>query len=169
MKNVVVIAFILVLLSAGTNFLEAQQKSTALALGLSIGVPVVGCLTTAALEAWMPFMIILAIGPSAGHFYAEQWSTGFVFTGLRTATLGVSTILAISELLGTYGETGDPLFGFLRGADVFAVGFTVCCVIAVVDWAFVPSSVRKWNERLQFKPEIDLNKKRYGVGFVYRF
>lgn len=168
MKNVFVILIILSILSGSINFLEAQQRSTALALGLSIGVPVVGCLTTYAFEPALS-MVILAIGPSAGHFYAEQWTTGLVFTGLRTATLGLSTVIAIAQLWDEFSETGDPWYGFVRGAEVFAMGITVCCVIAVVDWIYVPASVNKYNERLQIRPQINLREKQYSIGLAYRF
>jgi len=165
MKNVIAIAVILVLLTGGINSLEAQNKSTTLALGLSVGVPVAGCLTAYALESPIPFLLIFAVGPSTGHFYAENWTTGFAFTGLRTATMTVFIIWAMAEVLQTY----DLYEGFAHGGAVLGIGFAVCCAISVVDWAFVPTSVRKWNEKLQLRPEIDFKNRRYGVGFVYNF
>jgi hypothetical protein len=165
MKNVIAIAVILVFLTGGVNSLEAQNKSTTLALGLSVGVPVLGCFAAYKVESPELFLIALAVGPSTGHFYAGQWGTGLLFTGLRTATIAGSIFLAIGVLLQTY----DSYDGLLAGGGVLAIGFGVCCVISMVDWMRVPSSIHKYNERLQIKPEIDFKDRRYGVGFVYNF
>ena len=165
MKNVIAIAVILVLLTGGINSLEAQNKSTTLALGLSVGVPVIGCFAAYKVGSPELFLIALAAGPSTGHFYAGQWGTGLLFTGLRTATIAGSIFLAIGVALQTY----DSYDGLLAGGGVLAIGFGVCCVISMVDWMRVPSSVYKYNERLQIKPEIDFKDSRYGVGFVYNF
>ncbi len=159
MKNTIAIAVILVLLTGGTNSLEAQNKLTTLALGLSVGVPVIGCF--AAYKTGSPelFLIALAVGPSTGHFYAGQWGTGLLFTGLRTATIAGSIFLAI-------GVAAYDSYDSYAGLGVLAIGFGACCVISMVDWMRVPSSVHKYNERLRIKPEIDFKDRRYGVGFV---
>ena len=164
MKNVIAIAVILVLLTGGTNFLEAQNKSTTLALGLSVGVPVLGCFAAYKVGSRELFLMALAVGPSTGHFYAGQWGTGLLFTGLRTATIAGSIFLAIGVALQAYNS--DDLYA---GLGVLAIGFGACCVISMVDWMRVPSSVHKYNERLQIKPEIDFKDRRYGIGFVYNF
>lgn len=164
MKHFVVIAFMLVFLSGHANFLEAQEKSTAVALGLSIGIPVAGCVTTYALESSIPFLLIFAVGPSTGHFYAEQWTTGLIFTGLRTATMTAFITWAMIEVL----QVSDFPENLMEGGAVLSIGFAVCCTITAADWICVPGSVRRWNERVQLKPEINLRENRYGVGLVYR-
>ncbi len=155
MKNVVIITIILFLLAGTINRLHAQERSTAFALGLSIGVPVVGCFATYSSSPEL-FLFFFGITPSLGHFYAGQWGRGIGFTALR-ATFMVATLGAI---VGAHD--------LATALEFFLVGVTGCCTITVADWIMVPSSVRKYNERFEIQPEIDLQNGSYGLGISYR-
>ena len=157
MKNIMAIAIIIVFLSGSTNFLEAQKKRTGIALWLSIGVPALVCGAGGLLEAPPLIVVGAGVGPSSGHFYAEQWAPGLIFTGLCTATVGIA-MTAAPDI------THEP-----SSAGVFALCGITYCVVTIVNLALVPSSVNRYNRSLQIKPEIDLKEKRYSVGFVYRF
>lgn len=104
----------------------------------------------------------IIIGPSAGHFYAEQWGRGFAGIGLRTAVGGTTA------LLGYYAAVGEA-WGAVEVLWWIGAGAT----LGVICWdiASVPASVRKYNKGLniQIKPNLNLKEKRYGIGFVYRF
>ena len=143
--------FIILILLAGTiNHLHAQEKSTALALGLSISAPVL-CLFTG------PGIILgLTVAPSTGHFYASQWGRGFIFSGLRTAAIIAAVIPALP-----YVNEEDMTY--------ILIGLGACGFITLIDWYMVPSSVEKYNQRFQITPEININEGSYGIGFSYHF
>ena len=150
MKNITAIIILLVLLAGIPRVLQAQEKSTTLALGLSITAPVL-CLFTG------PGIILGAtIAPSAGHFYAEQWGRGLVLSGLRTAALIAVVYPALPEV--TSENMGRVL-----------IGLGVSGFITLVDWFMVPSSVEKYNERFQIEPRINLQSGNYGIGISYNF
>ena len=91
-----------------------------------------------------------------------------IFISLRSATI-LGTILLAREAAREFHDSWEIGKGMGIAAITFGGGLIVCGVITLIDWSLVPSSVRKYNERLQIKPEIDLKEKRYGIGFVYRF
>lgn len=144
------------LLAGAANCLEAGQRSVPVALGLSIGVPIVGCYAT-----WEGsdalFLTSLIVAPSLGHFYAGQWGRGLLFTSLRTLAVFGTTYLALGS--------GNIIqfFGF------FYIGVSAYCLITLADWITVPFSAQKYNERFQIKPEIDLQHEQYGINLSYRF
>lgn len=86
MKNTVRISIILILLAEPLDHLHTQEKSTTLALGLSIGVRFAGCVATRH-SSPESFLLFFNVTPSLGHFYAGQWGRGLVFIGLRTLVL----------------------------------------------------------------------------------
>lgn len=110
------------------------------------------------------------IGPSAGHFYAEQWFHGVKTAGARLALGGTgcisSIVLAILIVKGVDPEDLDEW-----AISAIPTGLACIAVIGhgVYDIITVPRSVRKYNEKLQLGPEINLKEKRYGIGVVYRF
>jgi len=167
MKNVVVIIIILLLLAGTTNHLHAQEKSTTLALGLSIGVP----LTTyfAGMSGLLPgiFLPSLLITPSLGHFYAGQWGRGVLFISLRTTVLLGMYVALMSNSRASYYYSIEE--GIYESVGIAVIGFSLCGAVTLIDWAFVPSSVQKYNTRFQIEPEIDLQNGQYGLGFSYRF
>ncbi len=150
MKKFIIACIILILLAGTTNHLHAQEKSTALALGLSITAPVL-CLFTG------PGLVLgLTVAPSTGHFYAGQWVRGFVFSGLRTAAIIAAAIPALP-----YVTEEDKAY--------ILICLGACGFITLIDWFMVPSSVEKYNERFQIEPEIDPIDGRYGIGISYNF
>lgn len=104
----------------------------------------------------------IIIGPSAGHFYAEQWGRGFAGAGLRTVVGGITALLVFYVSTGEAYNTAEVLGWIGAGAT-----------LGIICWdiASVPASVRKYNEgfNIQIKPILNLKEKRYGIGFVYRF
>ena len=150
MKTMISIIINIILLLGVTNSLHAQKKSPALALGFSIGVPVLSLFTG-------PGIIMgLTVAPSLGHMYAGQWGRAQLFTGLRTTALLVA---ALCE----FPDTASGNMGF------FYIGLGMWGVTTLIDWCMVPSSVEKYNERFQLQPEINLNDGTYGIGISYRF
>jgi len=147
---------ILVLLSGIPNVLHAQERSKAIAIGLSVGVPVVGCYMTyhGAPEL---FLFSFAVAPSLGHFYAEQWGRGVMFIAIR------SLIMIGTFSMAYHSHDIDDVFGALT------LGFCGCCTVTLIDWMLVPSSVRIYNQRFQVQPEINLHDGTYGIGISYNF
>jgi hypothetical protein len=167
MKNAVIIIIVLLLLAGTTNHLHAQEKSTTLALGLSMGVP----LTTyfAGMSGLLPgiFLPSLLITPNLGHFYAGQWGRGILFTGLRTTVVLGTYVALISNARASYYNYIEE--GIYESVGIAVIGLSLCGAVTLLDWAFVPSSVQKYNERFQIEPEINLQNGQYGLGFSYRF
>jgi len=78
-------------LLAGTiNHLHAQEKSTALALGLSIVPSVVGCHYGLHNGLSPTVLASFFIAPSLGHFYAGQWKIGLTFIATRSMVMAGS-------------------------------------------------------------------------------
>ena len=136
-------------------------KSEALAVGLSLGatvIPIAVVYGTADDENsyWflLPAFTGIVMGPSMGHFYAEQWGHGFRTVGVR---LGICALgcMGMGLAAGTGGE--------------IALGALVAH--ALWDIAQAEKSAYKYNENItiRIQPEINLKEKRYGIGFVYRF
>jgi len=112
----------------------------------------------------------VVLGPSLGHFYAEQPGRGIRGIMIRTSIVA--------------GATG---FGYLatRDSDPDSRGFTVMgaillggllsCAHGVYDICTTPSSVRKYNESLRYEaglklvPETDPLNEAYGLSLVYGF
>ena len=150
MKKAISLIFILFLLAGSINHLHAQEKSTTLALGLSITAPIL-CLFTG------PGLVLgLTVAPSAGHFYAGQWVRGLVFSGLRTAAIIAAVIPALPYV-------NEEDMGYIL------IGLGACGLITLIDWCMIPSSVAKYNKRFQIQPEINLQDGTYGIGISYNF
>jgi hypothetical protein len=147
----------MVLLAGTTDFLHAQKKSAALALGLSVVPSVAGCYH--GLHNGLSPMVLasLFIAPSLGHFYAGQWKYGLAFIAARSLVMGGSILLASGS------DNTDEKFG------TYFLTACTCCAISLADWIMIPFSVREYNERFQIKPEIDLQDGTYGIGISYNF
>ena len=151
MKNVVTIIIVLFLLAGTINHLHAQRKSETLALGLSIGCPVVCCLHDYGLP------LALTFTPSLGHYYAGQWGTGLIFTGLR-----ITTLMAMSYPL-IPNDTAETNPGM-----IFAC-IGICGFITLIEWSMIPASVEHHNTRFQVEPEMDVLNSEYSLGISYNF
>jgi hypothetical protein len=170
MERGIAVIIILTLFSGGVPHLNAQEKSTGLAMGLSLGVPLASFAAAGLIggDAGGYLAIVgFAVGPSTGHYYADQWNRGLLFTGLRCG-IGVLAILGGTAASGG-GSTPGP-------EVVFAYAGTIgVLVVTIIDVASVPKSVREYNESLKtagaihFIPRIDLKNERYGISVVYHF
>ncbi len=150
----------------------AMPKSEVVARNMSISATVIPCVLSLIVSSdddarfWLS-LSGLVIGPSVGHFYAEQWSRGFTTAGIRLG-LGVVTVYTVATALGP-GEDMWDAFGNI----VLATGAAGIAIISHAMWdiAQTEKSVRKYNERIKFEvqPEIDLQEGKYGIGVVYRF
>jgi hypothetical protein len=157
MKNIIFTLIILTLLLSVTNHLHAQEKSAALALGLSVIPSVVG--THYGLYNG-PTPLLLSsffIAPSLGHFYVGQWKIGLTFIAAR------SLVMAGSILLASGSDNTHQKFG------TYFLAFCTCCAISLVDWIMIPFSVREYNECFKIKPDIDPQNGSYGFGISYNF
>jgi hypothetical protein len=112
------------------------------------------------------------IGPSAGHFYAEQWGKGLKTTGIRLGIGAVgcasTIILAALTVRSLDPEYADEMFISLIPTAAASVAVIV---YGIYDITTTPASVRKYNEqlKLQIRPELDLREKKFGFGLVYHF
>ncbi len=99
------------------------------------------------------------IGPSTGHFYANQWHRGLGFIGLRA---GITCTLSLAAL-NSY-EDMWPGFWF--------TGAILVLLIDIIDIFSVPSSVRKYNFEyggIHLQPKIELGNNSYGSNIVFNF
>ncbi len=175
MKKITVIIIVLIFFSGGLNAQEAQEekpevrgkKSIVLAYGLSVGVPVLmvggGYIITSS-QAGRPnedigfFLIGLGAGvaPSIGHFYAGQSGRGCLFLSLEI----LSATLFYAAL-----RQGNPDAAIALGVSTGVLYGTT----TIVSWTLIPSSISRYNKKLQMKPEIDVKEGRYGLGITFRF
>lgn len=160
------------------------QKSEVAAVGLSLAATVVpvtaGIFVVNKGESeendvgwgfWALVVPGITVGPSAGHFYANQWRRGLITTGVRLGILGAG-IIAFNVV------TSDDE-GFLDNfGDALAVGgiTTIALTVhALYDIAVAQESAKKYNESLRTSgkalliPRIDPKDKGYGVSLVYSF
>lgn len=167
MKNVIVIIIILLLLAGTTNHLHAQEKSTALAMGLSIGIPLMSYCATE-IGGLSPNVLVpsLFITPSLGHFYAGQWGRGILFISLRSMVVLGTYMALVSNISNNWYDIDHSMQTSL---EIGLIGLSLCGAVTLMDWAFVPSSVEKYNERFHIEPQINLQNGNYGLGFSYRF
>lgn len=168
MERGIAVVIILTLFVGGVSYLHAQEKSTAFAMGLSVGIPLVSLAAAGLVGGDAAGYLALAgfgVGPSTGHFYADQWGRGLVFSGLRCGIGCLAWGLSAAHAGSTPGP--EVAFAYVGGMSVL--------IIAIIDIASVPSSVRKYNEslqttgRLDLIPRIDPKNERYGISIVYRF
>ncbi|KPK70803.1 hypothetical protein AMJ87_08285 [candidate division WOR_3 bacterium SM23_60] len=151
MERGIAVVIILTLFLGGVTHLSAQRKSTYVGLGLSLGAPVAVFGISALTRSDDVFYVGMIVAPSAGHFYAHQWSRGLMFSSLRAGFAGL---------------------GYLTYIDLFIIG---AAVITIIDIVSVPESVRQYNESLlstgkvHIMPQIDPQNERYGISLVYCF
>lgn len=157
MTKTTALCIVIALLAGMPNVLHAQDKSTALALGLSVVPSVAGCyygLHSGSMSLLIPSFFI---APSLGHFYAGQWKIGLTFIAAR------SLIMAGSILLVSGSDNTDEKFG------TYFLAVSTSCAISLLDWIMVPFTVREYNARFRIEPQIDPVEDRYGIGISYSF
>lgn len=112
------------------------------------------------------FFLGPALGPSAGHFYAHQWGYGCLGIGSRLALAGAALWFALPYISN---ENWDI------SATIFWVGVGFIALESIMEISSVPGSVRKYNEWLTKKnqinlmPEINFHKRSYGFKVGYSF
>ncbi len=112
----------------------------------------------------------LLVGPSAGHFYANQTGRGLKGIGIRLAiALGTSYFISKS----TEGHHPDETV--MTGGLGVLGGGALILIHGIYDMCTTPSSVRKYNESLmeenslRLVPEVDPFNESYGLSLVYGF
>jgi len=152
---------------------DSKLKSPAVAVGLALGATIVPIAVGYSLDfdqTWWLAASGLTLGPSAGHFYAQQWGRGLWTTGLRAGllTFGVGiTTLTLGESLFGGSSWGGPILGITSLLAAFG--------LAIYDLGTTEESVEKYNAsrkgygRLNIMPYRDAANKGYGLSFVYNF
>jgi hypothetical protein len=149
-------------------------KSEAVAVGLSLGatvIPIALVYGTVHDEnsywSLLPAITGLVIGPSIGHFYAEQWGHGFKTVGVR---LGIC-VLGYTGMTLDRRSNANFWDAFHNELLVGTIAAGALIGHALWDIAQAEKSAYKYNEsiKIQIQPDINLKEKRYGIGFVYRF
>ncbi len=112
----------------------------------------------------------LILGPSTGHFYANQPGRGLKGIGIRLAiALGTGYFMSKSAEGLHPDETA-----MIGGLGVLGGGALIL-VLGIYDMCTTPSSARRYNEslineaHLRLVPEVDPINKNYGLSMVYNF
>ncbi|MGB9720946.1 MAG: hypothetical protein ACPL28_05640 [bacterium] len=157
---------------------SAREKSKSVALNWSMGATLFPVMIGISGFSFMPWRVNvgivlsgIAIGPSMGHFYAEQPLRGLATIGLRTA-LGCLGRYSLDGFTWSIEYGGGSSFWFFLGTCGSAAGIIVS---VIYDWATVSTSVKKYNEgiktkfNLNFVPNIDIKEKKYGLSVACNF
>lgn len=105
------------------------------------------------------------IGPTTGHFYANQWRRGFISMGIRIGITGGLSLIALN--LSPRGEGLE--------APLWFTGAALILLIDVIDIFSAPLSVHKYNESIiksggiYTQPKIELGNNSYGLNIVFNF
>jgi len=181
MKITVAFFILILFLSGGVFSLEAQKpKSSTEGICLSLGATVIPLSLAIAINEndFFDYSLLISgivIGPSVGHWYAGQYSRGWLTAGLRLG-IGLSGAVTFGMLVLTPLMQNDiERVHLTPGWIVF---YTTSCILTcsmIYDIASVPKSVRKYNEsigyssNLQFVPDIDAKNKSCRLSVVYQF
>lgn len=112
----------------------------------------------------------LLLGPSAGHFYANQTGRGFKGIGIR-----LTIVLGTGYYMSKSAEGLHPDETVMIGGLGVLAGGTLILIHGLYDMCIAPSSVRKYNESLmegnslRLVPEVDPVNENYGLSIVYNF
>ncbi|MBA7637174.1 hypothetical protein ES703_44809 [subsurface metagenome] len=176
MIKIIAIVIIIMFLSGIFYPIEAQgvrkPKSETTALYWSIGATAIPCAVswlmrkTGERNEHIPLIIGVAIGPSTGHFYANQGWQAIKGISIRS---GIGALGVLTTIIAAYGDGKAPaiIIGCITGATVIGS--------AVYDIFTAPSSVRKYNKSIDktgnvyFIPKVDIKEESYGLSVVYCF
>jgi MFS family permease len=109
-------------------------------------------------------------GPSVGHFYAHQWGAGCLGIGLRCALAG--SIYLAANVANACSSNSDDMKTFVV---ICLTGAGLITLESIVEICSVPGSVRKYNEwllkknQINLMPEINFRKQSYGLKISYSF
>lgn len=112
------------------------------------------------------------IGPSAGHFYAENSARGYASMGLRT----VFAVVGVGGVLTGFANLCSEDYSAAKDGATIAVASGICILgSAAYDILTCPQSVEKYNQSIRdqgglyLTQEIDLTNESYGLSLSYRF
>jgi len=149
------------------NPYKYKSVTTGLAYSICSTVIPAGAGLLTGLWGWgaIPIAGGLLIGPSIGHFYAHQWSTGCLWIGGRIAVLGCLGYFCLGENQQEHWNEANT---------IAVVGVTAVSLMAIIDIASVPNSVKHYNKRFEDKklnliPRFDPYIKRFGLSLIYNF
>jgi len=146
-----------------------KPKSEGIASALSLGTTVIPAGLGFLVKNYYLSATGIIVGPSVGHFYANQWSRGLKSAGLRAGIIAVPVALLIWGDVSQ--DLGKLLLVFLT--SIPATG--ILAYLTINDIATAPSSVRKYNESIDkmgnvyFVPKIDIKEESYELSVVYCF
>jgi len=132
---------------------SASRKSPAAAIGMSLGVYLVGAaIPPAGVPAAVVSLGLQMVGPSLGHFYAGRvWTTGLGLRlgGLATAAIGVALYVQNRTPCSDWVCVGfSPSNGVgSLGVAMLLVGATGILVGAIHDIATAGRDARDYNRR----------------------
>ena len=168
----------------GNDSKPVELKSSGNAVGRSLAatllpsIPLLACMEAHDVNGYVALGSILlsvsgfVIGPSAGHFYAENSARGKQSIGLRTVFALVGAAGAFTGIANMMHEDFDAA---KTGATI-AIASGICILgSAAYDISTCPQSVEKYNQSIRdqgslyFSPEINLKEERYGLSLTYRF
>ena len=179
-KKVISIVLISLLLSGIFYPVGAQEvrkpKSGATAVFLSLGASVIPIGTGLGIRFGMEnnyglglAAVGVIVGPSVGHFYANQWGRGLKSAGLRAGIITVPVALLMwADVSQDLGKLGIGLLTLIPTVGILA-GLTINDIVTA------PSSVRKYNESIgktgnvYLMPRINMEEESYGLSIVYNF
>lgn len=176
MRKIIAIVIIIVFLLGILYPIEAQAarkpKSETTALLLSLGATVIPIGIGWKMGFENNLYLIgfgVIIGPSTGHFYAEQWGHGWKSAGLRAGIMAVPVaLLTWADISQDLRKLGIGLLTLIPAAGSLAF-------LTIYDIGTAPSSVRKYNESIKktgnvyLVPKIDVKEESYGLSLVYCF
>lgn len=179
MRKIIAIIIIFVFLLGILYPIETQAvkkpKSENTAILLSLGATIIPCTVgwfTHPTSLIIGFGMGTILGPSVGHFYAEQ--SGHALWGIGIRALGIGA--GIATMRAGYGK--KTIFDEPENSGLVLTGLGLLGVTGVYmlyDIFEASSSVRKYNESIKktdnvyFVPKIDLKEENYGLSLVYYF
>jgi hypothetical protein len=158
MKKVISIVLILLVLSGLLYPVDAQEvkkpKSENTAILWSLGSTMIPVGLGYLKGNLLPVIPGIIIGPSVGHFYAEQWGRGIKSAAYRTIISGLGIALSYGMVEGAFRENRrEPL---VAGIVVIGATGTSLIISALYDIFTAPSSARKYN-----RPSIGNDKRPF--------
>ncbi len=178
-KILVVLLFFSFCVTYGNDRKPVELKNSSTAVGASLAgtflpsLPLLACMGGRDVDGYIVTgSIVLSlsgfiIGPSAGHFYAENSARGYKSIGLRT----VFTLVGAGAAISAISSAPD----MEAGATIF-IASGICILGSVAYDIFTCSnSVEKYNQSIRdqgglyFSPEIDIQNESYGLSLSYRF
>jgi len=179
-----ILVFVVLVVFCITHACEGETvklKNPAVASGLSFGwtflpsLPLLYCMATD--NEFLPAACVLSfsgfmVGPSTGHFYAENRSWGNKSIGFRSACAGIGLLGGVGALGSIQSEQWGAMDGWIK---VSVASGVVIFGSALIDICSCPQAVEKYNQSIQdhgslyFSPQIDIKDESYGLSISYRF